>query len=271
MAFDLGDSVPLAVDVTDANGALVNATAITLTITLPDGTTTSPSVTNPPASTGQYRVTYVSVQEGRHTVRWVTTNPSTAYQDVFDVRAAASPALLSLADVKAHLNIPATNTSSDDELRGFIESATAVVEEKIGPVVRRTRTAEVVGGGCRIRLPHTQVLSITSLTLIRDGSSPVNVNDLSVNGPRGVVTRKDDGRLPVGRLLATYVVGRIVVDANWIEAAKIIVKHLWETQLGNLPSIQGDSPGYVVTGSGHLVPYRAEALLEPDYVAFGYA
>jgi hypothetical protein len=70
--FDLSDSVPLAVDIKDSAGALTNATTITLTLTLPDGTTTAPSVTNPPSVTGQYRVTYVPVQEGRHVVRWVT-------------------------------------------------------------------------------------------------------------------------------------------------------------------------------------------------------
>jgi hypothetical protein len=69
----------------------------------------------------------------------------------------------------------------------------------------------------------------------------------------------------------TYTVGRSVVKANWTVAAKIIVKHNWETQLGNLPSIQGDSAGYVVTGSGYLVPYRAVSLLQSDQVPAGFA
>ncbi len=51
----------------------------------------------------------------------------------------------------------------------------------------------------------------------------------------------------------------------------MIVKHNWETQLGNLPSIQGDDRGYVVTGSGYLVPYRALALLKPDEIQIGFA
>src|SRR5262245_37763772 len=113
MPYDVGDSVPIAVDIKDTSGNLTNATTVTQTITLPDGTTTSPSVTNPPASTGQYRVTYVPSVEGRYAWRFVTLTPSTAYQDVFQIRETTSPALVSLADAKSHLNIPAATTTYD--------------------------------------------------------------------------------------------------------------------------------------------------------------
>lgn len=261
MPYDLSDSVPIAVDVKDATGALTNATTVTLTITLPDGTTTTPSVTNPPASTGQYRVTYVPVQVGRHAWRFVATGPNTAYQDTFEVRETVSPALLSLADAKAHLKI--TTTNSDDELREFLEAATEVIEQKIGPVVRRTETAQVCGGYWSIYLPKTQVLEVTAITLVSDGSSPVTLADLNINGHYGQLSMKTGAAFPVGLLNVTYTVGRTYVKPSWTLAAKLIVEHLWETKLGNLPSIQGDDRGYVVTGSGYLVPYRALALL-PD-------
>ena len=76
---------------------------------------------------------------------------------------------------------------------------------------------------------------------------------------------------PFGEYDITYVVGRTYVKPNWTLAAKIIVEHIWQTQLGNLPSIQGDDRGYVVTGSGYLVPYRALSLLEPDTAPVGFA
>lgn len=269
MPYDLSDSIPLAVDVKDAAGALTNASTVVLTITLPDGTTATPSVLNPPTVTGQYRVTYVPTQVGRHAWRFVATVPNTAYQDVFEVREIVSPALLSLADVKAHLNI--TNTNSDDELREYIEATTKVVEGYVGPIVRRTYTRRVRGNQYYISLPHTQVTAVTSVVWVRDGSSPINLSDLSIDAQSGVVSFKSGMRFPFGDLDFTYTVGRPYVDPNWTTAAKLIVQTRWQSQLGNLPSIQGEFPGYVVSGAGYLVPYAAMALLQPDQVPAGFA
>jgi hypothetical protein len=270
MPYDIADSVPLAWDVKDAAGAPANATTATLTITLPDGTTTSPAVTNPPTVTGQYRVTYIPATEGLYTWRAVTTTPNTAYQDVFAVRGSASPALLSLADAKAHLNI--TTTTHDDELREYLEAATEIVENYVGPIVRRTHTARVHGGRrCVIPLPHTQVTAVTAVTAVWDGSSPINLADLSIDGPAGVVSFKNRQGFPYGETDWTYTVGRSSVKANWTLAAKIIVKHNWETQLGNLPSIQGGDLVDMTAGTGYLVPFRAMSLLQPDQVPAGFA
>jgi len=266
--YDLSDSVPIAVDVKDATGTLTNATTVTLTITLPDGTTTLPTVANPPSSTGQYRVTYVPTQVGRHAWRFVATVPNTAYQDVFEVRETVSPALLSLADAKAHLNI--TTSTYDDELRQYLEAATEIVESYVGPVVSRTYTRRVCGYRREIPLPHTQINTVTAITLVSDGSA-LTLSGLSVDSQAGIISYKNGGWFPYGDLDVTYTVGRSFVKANWTLAAKIIVKHNWETQLGNLPSIQGDSPGYVVSGNGYLVPFRAVSLLEPDQVPAGFA
>jgi hypothetical protein len=102
---DLGDVVPLTVQIRDANGVLANATAVTLTITLPDGTTISPAPANP--SVGLYQVDYVTVMEGRHIVRWVATgNNASAYTDSFDVRPVNPPLILSLSAAKAAINTP---------------------------------------------------------------------------------------------------------------------------------------------------------------------
>lgn len=269
MPYDIADSVPLAWDVRDSAGALTNASVVTLTITKPDGTTETPTVTNPPTVTGQYRVTYVPTVEGAYAWRAVTTTPNTAYQDVFVVRPSVSPAILSLADAKTHLNV--TSTTHDDEIREYLEATTEIVESYIGPVVRRTKTARVCGYRHSIPLPHTQVRSITSITVVRDGSTPITLADLSIDTASGVVTYKNGSSFPYGDMDWVYVVGRTSVQANWTLAAKIIMKHNWETRLGNLPSIQGDDRGYVVTGSGYLVPFRAVSLLQVDQVPAGFA
>lgn len=268
MPYDIADSVPIAWDVKDDAGAPATASTVGLTLTKPDGTTEVLSVPVPTV-TGEYRVTYVPTVEGRYTWRAVTTVPNTAYQDVFEVRESASPSLLSLADAKSHLKI--TGTADDEKLREYLEASTEIVESYTGPIVRRSHTARVRGHRREIALPHTQVQSITSITVVRDGTTPVTLSDLSIDSAAGVVTYKNGTAFPYGDMDWVYVVGRSFVKANFTLAAKIIVKHNWETQLGNLPSIQGDSPGYVVTGSGYLVPYRAISLLAPDQVPVGFA
>lgn len=269
MSFDVGDSVPIAWDVKDSAGVLVNAGTAVLTITLPDGTTTTPAVPAP-GVTGQYRVTYVPTLEGRHVWRAVTTAPNTAIQDVFEVREQASPAVLSVADGKAHLNIPTTVTTFDEELREYLEAVTKVVEQYVGPIVRRTHVRRVPGYCYAVTLPHTQVLSITSITLVQDGSSPITISDLTINTEAGIVTYKTGAVFPFGDMDWTYVVGRSYVHPNWTLAAKMILDYNWESQLGSLPSIQGDSDQEYISRRT-LVPPRAALLLAPDGGAGGFA
>jgi hypothetical protein len=267
MPYDVGGSVPIAWDVFDAAGVASDAVGVTLTVTKPDGTTETPAVTNPPSVTGRYRVTYLPATEGRYLWSAVTTSPNTAYQEAFTVRG-ASPSILSLADAKQHLNI--TTSNNDDELRDHLEATTRIVEDEVGPIVRRTHTARVCGGRSRIPLPHTQVREIASVTEVRSGTS-VDVSGMTVNQASGVLSYLNGASFLYDDMDVTYEVGRDAVEASWTLAAKIIVKHMWLTQLGNLPSGQGDDRGYVVTGSGYLVPYRAISLLKPDQVAVGFA
>lgn len=268
MPYDIGDSVPIAWDVRDSAGVLTNATGVVLAVTLPDGTTATPTVPAP-AVTGQYRVTYVPAVEGRYLWRVVMTGPNTAYGDVFDVREAASPALLSLADTKRHLRI--TDTSRDDQLREYIEAATEIVESYVGPIVTRTHVARVMGFRSQIPLPHTQVTAITNITIIRTGTSPIVLSNLSINTPAGVFGYKNLLSIPWGEMDVTYTVGRPFVKANWTMAAEIIVQHIWQSQLGNLPSMQGDDLVDPRLGTGYLVPFRAISLLQPDQVPAGFA
>jgi hypothetical protein len=114
------------------------------------------------------------------------------------------------------------------------------------------------------------VLDVSAMTVVSDGSAAMDLSDLNINNHYGVLSRKSKAAFPDGPLNITYTVGRTSVPANVTNAAKLIVQHLWESQLGNLPSIQGDDRGYVVTGAGHMVPYRVLGEL-PDEVPLGLA
>lgn len=286
--FDLGDVVPLTVQVRDAAGNLANATTVTLTIGLPDGTSISPSVTNP--STGTYQYDYPPTLVGRHTARWVATGlNASAYTDAFDVRPADSGLIVSLADTKKFLNI--TSTGDDDELRAYIESVTRVVENYRNEVIARRTVVEEIdtmrgvrtigrtgaaydmgyeNGGAkrRIMLGSTPVLSLTSVARV-DGTYTWDLSQIDLNPDTGGVSVLF-GPLFYGFIRATYVAGYSIVPSNYTMAALIIIEHLW--QLQRQPSIGGSSTGGLFArgemdaslggwGAGFAIPNRAAELL----------
>lgn len=269
MPFDLGDTVRLTAESTDAGGTLTDATTVTLTITLPDGTTSTPAVTNPPATTGQYTHDYTTTVAGRHGVRWVFTTPDSAYTDMLDVRPADPPLILSLADAKRHLKI--STTTHDAQLREWLESTTESVEAYTGVGPRRTVTEdhEIPPSGARmLALRRTPVISVTSAVgILTDGSS-YETADLDVNSSTGILRRLDGGRLH-GPLRITYVAGRQQIPASLTAASRIILQHLWRTQYGNsrAAGALGGADDYAVTepvpGFGYAIPNRALQLMEP--------
>ncbi|MGW3992356.1 hypothetical protein ACWEF6_02600 [Amycolatopsis sp. NPDC004772] len=221
MPFDLGDVVPLSVSI-DVAGVPTDGT-VTLTVTKPDGTVDTPTPVH--GATGQYSCDYLAATPGRHVVRWVSSSPNAAYTDVFDVREAELGAIVSLKDMKTHLDIK--GTSRDEELRGVIEAVTGMIEEHLGmAAVRSTRTEEhKIRAG--LVLNWTPVQSLVSMALV-DGTYTWNVADLHVS-PAGVVT-SPLGVAPYGHLTVTYVAGPSVVPARYREAAIYTVQHLWRSK-----------------------------------------
>lgn len=258
---DLGDVQPLTVEVRDAAGALAAAGAITLTVTLPDGTTVTPTVTNP--STGRYQYDYPTTQVGRHTVRWLATGAnSSAYADAFDVRPADPWSILSLSAAKAALNI--TSTTDDEELRSLIEAVTWIVEDyRKEAVVRRTVVEPVHGNGGRsLLLGKSPIISVTSV--VSGGVTWPGVDVTVWDASIGEITTT--GRSFTGDLVVTYVAGRAVVPANFTEAAKIILRHLWGAQQtpgmgGRVFGVGGDDISAGIAGLGFALPNRAAELL----------
>lgn len=263
MPYDLGDTVRLVGLCHNAAGVLADASTSTLTITLPDGTTTNPTVPLP-SPAGTYTVDYATAQAGRHSVRWVWTTPNAAYTDAFDVREAAPPLIVSLADAKSHLNL--TVSTHDEELRGFIEAATEVIEFFVGPVVRRT-VVEVHPGGAQLALARTPAISVTTVAPVLDGGTSYTASDLDLDGATGIVRRADGGGF-TGPLRVTYVVGRVIVPAPITHAARELIRHLWRTQLGSqfvsrASSRDVDDYSDPIPGLGYSVPNRVIELLQP--------
>lgn len=272
METDLGAQRRLTFDVRDAGGTLVNPATAVLVVTRPDGTTTpSITVTLPPAQTGKLIYDLTPSQAGLHTVSWTTTGPVTAGADAFNVRAASPGYILSLGSLKEHLNIPAATTQFDEELQSWSETVTRLVEDKVGEITRKTYT-ERHRGGPSIWVRNPPIISVTSV-------GPYGGSGGSTYGPADVVFT-EGGRIELvgsggfggGPWSVVYVAGRIVPAPNQRDAAKIILKHMWETQRGasRLP-LQGGNDVTVVPGYSFAVPNRALELLAPDALRMNLA
>lgn len=257
---DLGAPCPLAFTVTDSSGTPANAVTVTLTITLPDGTTVIPVVTTPPAVTGQYVYAYTTTQAGRHTVYWQAVSPDDAYTDVFDVRPAADPSILSLADAKSQLNIDPGDTSQDNDLRMWLAAITRSIERYMNTKYARrdvTQTEENYDGRA-LRLWEVPVISLNSLarwdgthtwTITSDNTTDVRT-DLEtgivylVHGPhlRGVIT-------------AQFTAGMLIIPENIVVASSEFLQYVWEARRGP------GSVGAGVIGPDEAMDYRQGALM----------
>lgn len=267
MPYDLGDQVPLTIEIRDSSGALANAGAVTLTVGLPDGTSATPVISNP--STGRYQVDYATSQAGRHTVRWVATGVNaSAHADTFDVRPGTPDYLISLASAKDQCKIPQEDTSQDDRLREFVEAAAYVIENhRKEAIIRRTVTEYhyLREPASKLLLRTTPVISLSTIQTVDSGTT-WDTSGLHVNPATGlVIARSGTGVITfTGNVQAVYVAGRIIMRANDTLAARIIVQHLWETTRGNPrtgPWPGGQEDTTQIFGMGFAIPNRALQLL----------
>jgi hypothetical protein len=264
MSFDLGSTVPLSAQIRDGSGALADAGSVSATLTLPDGTTASSGViaSNP---TGVYTYDYPSVQVGRHEVRWVATGANaSAWTDFFEVLPAVAGQVISLADAKRHLKIPAAKTADDGEIQNYLRAITRICERYVGAIARTAYTQTFDGGQPRIMVDHRPVLSVTSLTEFGTVLAP---GDYRLIADSGVIVRMaGEFEMPFlwgsGSIVVSYAAGVSATPPNVIQAAKIILAHMWETQrsaaTGRPPL--GEEP-MATTGTSYTVPYRAQELL----------
>lgn len=273
MSIDLGDVYRLNFTNLSPAGAPVSATTMTVTVTLPDLTVAGPT-TVAPDTTGVYHYDYQTVQPGRHTYRWLGTgsNPG-AQADVFDVRPASPPYIVSLTDAKQQLNMKASD--DDEELRRIVEAATGVVERHLDmAIVRRTVVEKRSMGNPsvtrepgvlqRFTLTKKPVLSLTSV-VAADAGSTWNVANMRVTDA-GVVEVLA-GSIVWGPVNFTYVAGMLEIPAHYAEATEIIIQHLWDTQRGSKGATHAgglDTPGAGFTSFGYAIPNRAIELLGPS-------
>lgn len=265
MAYDLGDVATLAITVKNSSGVAENAGAVVATITKPDGTSSTPSVTN--SGAGAYSITYTTADVGRHGVRWVATGANAgAYTDVFDVLDPAELPVVSLADLKAHLNI--TTTTDDEELRFTLAVATEAAERYCNRPLRRKTVVETHDGFEDV-LSLWQAPAISVTTVVENGVT-LTATDYVLNASAGLLYRGTslsdmDWYGGTQGVVVTYVAGYTSPPLVAQQAVKELARHLWDSQRGavGLPSVGGseDPIGWGMTSFS--IPYRVRELLDP--------
>lgn len=215
---NLGSILPFSTDVYDkpveSGGVLTNAASAVLTVTLPDGTTVAPTVTNP--STGKYLGNYQTTAAsplGRYLGHWVLTfagGASDAYDETIDVVSA----IVTLDEALAHLRAAGViETEPDlDQLEWLCSVASNALELALGRTyMRRTVTEVHSGGSDTLVLRRSPVLSITSVS---ESGSTLSASDYMMDPEMPILYRGStsyarpfsSGRLNV---TVTYVAGSL--------------------------------------------------------------
>jgi hypothetical protein len=271
--YDLGDKVYLSWNTVDSSGAPVNPGTVTLTIFLPDGTsTTTPTST---ASTGAYTASYQPSQVGRYVIAWAATGSyPQAYSDVFEVRDIADLGIVGLDEAKAYLNIPSTDSTLDEELRRFIDASTDLAETYVGQVLgRRTFTDELYDGGADcIRIRNPRALSITSVyengALVAPSGYALDYTGQRLYrvGSSTLFANNSYGYWTAGfnNIKITYVAGYVNPPMAAKQGVMEILRHLWTTQRGSF-NVMGrvQSGDELYQAPTYSLPRRAMELLDP--------
>ena len=244
----------------------------TCTVTKPDGTTTSASVTK--TATGIYQAQLTTTQAGRHVFTFNGSGANSGglpYPDVVNVWPADPRFLLPMSDARDALNVPATVFVNDDELRLYNAATTPVIEDIVGAVLATTRTQTFDGGGYALLL-WERPTAITSVTMngVTLTSGTGYVADMSAGVVYGGSTYCTEEFYP-GRqnVVVTYTTGSSSIDPNIILAAREEVRFLYSNgQLGTRPAFGPDAgvSDLAYTPSGFAVPRRVIELCAPSTV-----
>lgn len=268
--YDIGDTAVLSDSITDANGNPADVTGMTVTVTLPDGTGVSPSVTH--GGTGQYSAQYTFTQPGRHLVTW----SGTGYSDttVLNCNPADPLTIVSIDDARLAVgNVP---TIDNEDMRRMLTAVTALIEDVVGPVVPRTFTEVVTSradasGRGMIVLSYTPVLSITSITARALAQYLPDPSYYTLDGDSGLVTLSN-WDMWFGPLTVTYRAGRAVIPANIQEAALEQFRLMWQlTRQGNRPQYGTAPDDETWQPSGFALSRDVMALLAPNRLVGGIA
>lgn len=265
---DLGDTLRFKSDLTDGSGILANASGVTLTITLPDGTAVTPSITNPPTTTGKYLYDYATTlasPPGLYRGQWLFTmagGATTSFVETLDVGAS----LVTTDEAIRHLRAAGIITSESDleQLQWLCFVATDAVERDLDLVIAQRSITSTFDGGCtylRLKRPPRA-----------DDGGAITISSVTVDG--GAVTdyvlRKTGWRLMrtscaawswgVENISVTYTAGCVNPPRVVRKVCLNAVQGMWqESQQAFHPELDQFADSAVAVAAGALTPVERNA------------
>lgn len=289
-----GQDVALTANPLDDSGNPVSgAVTVSVAITDPAGSASTPAVSGPVSGAYTAVVPSVSVP-GVWLVRWTATGTGVRWtsETQFQVRPTGAEQLVDLPSVKAHLNIPPNDTRQDDELQGFILAAGEIARNHCGPFIPETHTQFFDGGRSKVMpdfLPVAKVLSATEYYGL--SAFPLTEQDLgaqmdafafTVDYTTGEITRRTFGgeaaEFAFGskNIKVVYTAGRAGA-VPWAARLGVLelIRHLWQMtqQGGGRPKFNGGAydGGEGMVSTGFAIPARVLELWQPLYRGPGIA
>ena len=269
MAIDVNGTYRSTFKVYDDLGVLVAPSTKVLTVTLPDQTTVTPSITT--VVPGSYYGDYVIAQEGLHKFVWTSTGPVTSKTDYENAWLYRS--VVGLNEMREYLS--QETTTQDELIRELLHSGTEMAEKIAGTCISTVITNRDIPGNTRpsLRLPQGPLISTTANITISSvwPGGPVwthtsGTPTLAVHTRSATVEPLNQLGFYYGPWKATYTAGRTVIPQRIVLAVKMIVFDLFSFHRGNLADPL--APDYDQMAAmteriphGYEMPYQAKQLL----------
>lgn len=297
-----GDTSPIVTaTITDQTGAAVNLTGATVTFIMRAITAAAPAVNT--------AATIVTAASGTVQYSWAATDTATAglYQAVFrctlnsgltytwpndgymaiwveeNLTSDTTQNLVSIPDIKDHLNIPAVDRTHDQKLLRWITAVRPVVEQITGPIIPTVYDEWYDGGQWAISLRHRPLITLIAASLYlgpveyplsivtepQDGS----IWSVMPDGGRRVVRRGPGGsqlKFPDGdqNVHLVYQAGITPIPENIRMATLMILQDNWNPS--QQPGVRGPGQQPIDDAIAHgatppfLVSGRAREFLSPN-------
>lgn len=172
--------------------------------------------------------------------------------------------IVSLDQMRAHLNITTPDPGEDAELARMIEAADGAIEAFLGVVVapRSVTERHIIPPGGMVCLRAVPVIEVTAL-VASDGSTVFDAARVDLDGDLGVLRAGSSSA--VGDVSVSFVAGMNDPPARYELAEMLIAAHMWETQrvqtLAQGFSYGGEDQFQGQFGRGYSLPNRAIQLL----------
>lgn len=245
MPYFLGGDVVIAVQfVNTTTGLPVDPSSVVATVTDPTGAVTTPATSS--STVGTWTAVCQGVgTAGLWKVRWVGSGSFNAvYEDEFIVRTQQLLQVVDLTSVKRQLKI-VNDTSTDDELVGYIEAATEQIRDIIGPVFAETHVEYFSGGSTELSVDWKPLQSVTSIVEYM-GNNAYQITEqplgaqtsnygFTADYTTGELTRRTFGGGAVQwasgykNIKVTYVSGLTSIPFSVRLAALELIQHWWNS------------------------------------------